>query len=1092
MDFFKRYSNLNDSQRKAVNIIDGPVLVIAGPGTGKTELLGVRVANILQKTDTLPENILCLTFTDSGANAMRQRLTEIIGKEAYKVAIHTFHSFGTEIINQNSQYFYNGAHFKPTDNVVGYEIIRGIFEKLDYNNPLVSQMNDEYTHISDAVKVISEIKKSGLSSDELLNILDLNDEIIFNVEKLLSPIFSNRISKNTAIQAKEHLDEIRKLATNNNINSIQSLAILITDSLSTAIDEVIASGKTPSITKWRNDWMEKDKSNAFILKSKNRQIKLRALVQIYEKYLAKMEKAEVFDYDDMILQIIEAMERFDDLRFNLQEQYQYILVDEFQDTNMAQMRILKNLTNNEVQGDTPNIMVVGDDDQAIYSFQGADISNILDFKKLYPKAEQITLTENYRSVSRILESSRDVITQGENRLETSNLELNKQLSANNKDAGLMQIHSADNIADERNWIADEIIKTIKSGVRPNDIAVITRHHRDIVSLLPYLSAKGIVANYERQDNALEQEIIVFIEKLSRLLVNIANGRLDEANANIPEVLSHPSFDFKPADIWRLSTLAYDNHKRWLDIMPEMKEFSPFCSWLIETSLIVNNTTLEKILDIIIGNPAAVKDKDGKYVSPIYNYYFSVKRIEKSPNEYLTYLESLRSIRAKLREYHGESLLTLDSFINFIELCRKVGETISVKRQSTASERAINILTAHKAKGQEFDTVYIFNAVDSVWGSHSKGHNRLINYPENLKLSPAGETNDERLRLFYVAMTRAKNQLHISYSIQNDSDKETVIADFLFGNKNTLKIDHNSDKSEIQIAEIDWYQKNIDPIDENMRDLLLPRLNDYKLSVTHMQKFLDVKDGGPQAFLIESLLKFPQEKSLSAIFGTLIHDTIEFAHKEYVATKKQLSSEKIIKKFESFLNLQHLSGDDYQRLKQRGNDVISGFTKKMFEIFNDNQICELNFNNQNCFLTDAHISGKLDLVEMDNVSKTIKVTDYKTGKPCYGWKGQTEMEKIKLHHYKQQLMFYKLLIENSRSYSKYQVDTGIMQFVEPSTDGSILSIETGFDEKEVEMFKKLVIAVWRHITSFDLPNVQNYSPSLKGILQFESDLIEDKI
>ena len=103
MDFIKRYNNLNSSQKQAVDTIDGPVMVIAGPGTGKTELLSVRTANILQKTDTLPENILCLTFTESGANAMRQRLTDIIGKDAYKVAVHTFHSFGSEVINQNGQ-----------------------------------------------------------------------------------------------------------------------------------------------------------------------------------------------------------------------------------------------------------------------------------------------------------------------------------------------------------------------------------------------------------------------------------------------------------------------------------------------------------------------------------------------------------------------------------------------------------------------------------------------------------------------------------------------------------------------------------------------------------------------------------------------------------------------------------------------------------------------------------------------------------------------------------------------------------------------------------------------------------------------------
>lgn len=178
MDFAKRYKQLNAAQKQAVDLIDGPVMVIAGPGTGKTELLSVRAANILKQTDTLPENILCLTFTESGATAMRERLIGIIGKDAYKVAIHTFHGFGTEIINQNREYFYRGALFQPADDLNRYEILRSIFDELDYKNPLASTMNSEYTHQSDAAKVISELKRSGLTSDELLAVLDASEATI--------------------------------------------------------------------------------------------------------------------------------------------------------------------------------------------------------------------------------------------------------------------------------------------------------------------------------------------------------------------------------------------------------------------------------------------------------------------------------------------------------------------------------------------------------------------------------------------------------------------------------------------------------------------------------------------------------------------------------------------------------------------------------------------------------------------------------------------------------------------------------------------------------------------------------------------------
>lgn len=159
MDFTSRYKKLNAAQKQAVDTIDGPVMVIAGPGTGKTELLSMRAANILAQTDTLPENILCLTFTDSGASAMRQRLSEIIGPNAYKIAIHTFHSFGTETINQNGSFFYHGANFRATSELSSYELLRSIFDELEYDNPLASKMNDEYTHLRDVLTTISELKK---------------------------------------------------------------------------------------------------------------------------------------------------------------------------------------------------------------------------------------------------------------------------------------------------------------------------------------------------------------------------------------------------------------------------------------------------------------------------------------------------------------------------------------------------------------------------------------------------------------------------------------------------------------------------------------------------------------------------------------------------------------------------------------------------------------------------------------------------------------------------------------------------------------------------------------------------------------------
>ncbi len=210
MSFSDRYHSLNSAQKQAVDTIEGPVMVVAGPGTGKTELLSVRVANILSKTDTLPENILCLTFTESGQAAMRERLVGIIGKDAYKVAIHTFHSFGSEVMSHNREYFYRNALFEPADDIKQYEILRGIFEELEFSNPLSSMMNGEYTHLSDAKRVISELKRSSaLTSDELLAVIQQSEASLDAIERILMPILSERVGKSTGAALHDALDEIR-------------------------------------------------------------------------------------------------------------------------------------------------------------------------------------------------------------------------------------------------------------------------------------------------------------------------------------------------------------------------------------------------------------------------------------------------------------------------------------------------------------------------------------------------------------------------------------------------------------------------------------------------------------------------------------------------------------------------------------------------------------------------------------------------------------------------------------------------------------------------------------------------------------------
>ena len=1111
MEKFKtRYNNLNSAQKEAVDTIDGPLLVVAGPGTGKTELLSMRAANILRATDTLPENILCLTFTDSGANAMRARLASIIGADAYKVAIQTFHSFGTEIINHHSEYFYRGADFSPADEVATYSILTDIFEELDYNNPLASKMNGDFTHLRDTAQVISELKQAGLSSSELLQIIDSNESLLDTIEPELAAIFANRISKTTIALLPPIANKIAELPAPQLPPAIAPLADALALSLARAFDEAVASGKTTPITAWRNTWLEKDAHGEFVFKDRKRHAKLRATAPIYDCYLAEMRQAELFDYDDMILNVVQAIEQHPDLRFNLQERYQYIMVDEFQDTNLAQLRILFNLTDTP-HGDAPNIMAVGDDDQAIYSFQGADVGNIHRFRKRYPNHASVVLTDNYRSSQEILNRAREIITQASGRLETS-MDIDKHLLAHaNNTSSQVTLSSLPSRQEEFAWIAESIQENITKGIKPSEIAVIARRHSDLIALLPYLNHGGIAVNYERRDNVLDDERVQLLELMARICVDIAAGEHDEANSLLPELVAQPMFDFDSEAIWRLSLQAYRNRTNWLEAMLASPTFQPLAKWLLDRAKASLTEPLETFLDTLIGVPqnyTANDDTDddnddsdaackptkshrNAFISPFYQYYFNSDILDSSPDTYLTALEALQTLRGKLREGAPDSTLLASDFLTLIDTYRQLNiPVVSIRRASETAQNAINLMSAHKSKGLEFDTVYVINSIDSMWGERVRSRSRLIGYSENLAISPNADSYDERIRLYFVAMTRAKRQLYLSYARSDDTAKDTLKASFLAGT-NLQEIDRqpSSTAALAEQSEIAWHDRLTAPISRTMKELLAPTLENYKLSVTHLNNFIDVTRGGPQNFLLNNLLRFPQAKSANAIYGTLIHTVLQHAHSHLAASGTRKPIEDITGEFIRLLHQQNLSDADLAFYSKRGIEALEAFLGAKYGTFTPSQKPELSFAGQGVVLGQARLTGSLDLVDIDN--QTITVTDYKTGKPSTSWTGKSDYEKIKLHKYRQQLMFYELLCANSRDYAKYDFGGAVLQFVEPDSRGDICQLDDRFSRDELADFQRLIAAVWRCVTTLELPDISNYQASYQGMIQFEKDLISSE-
>lgn len=1079
MDFDTRYAMLNDRQRQAVDHIEGPLLVIAGPGTGKTELLSMRAAQILQRTDTLPSNILCLTFTDSGAVNMRERLRQIIGEDAYKVAIHTFHSFGTDIISQHREYFFGGADMTPVDELTQHQIMRALFDNLPSRHPLASKNGDDFTYLGDTLRTISEFKQSGLTPDELRAICDDNQRVMDAIAPEITATFASKVTKHTIETFAELAQTTANIPTKPLPGHTTSYVEVLSLSLAHAVQAALADDSTKPITAWRNDWCKKDTHGAFQLKDALALEKLRASIDLYEAYSAELANRRAFDYDDMILTVLSALEQHPDLKANLREQFQYIMVDEFQDTNNAQLQLLFAISG---EGREPNVMAVGDDDQAIFSFQGADVGNIQKFRRFYADPPIVVLTDNYRSAEVVLTAAREVITQGSDRLESTIDGLSKQLTPHADATGAnVTLTEYASPSEERAGLARQIKQLIDSGTPPSDIAVLARRHYELIDLLPYLSAEGIQVNYERRDDALEQEVVRALLLLARIVLALSQNQQDEANALIPELLAHPAFGFAPRDIWQLSLGAYKQRALWLEQMLASTTFSDFANWLLERAAAAHAEPLEQQLDELlgVGTPSLA------------TYYFSPAALAAQPDAYLSALEALRTLRDRLRDHFTTDMPTLAQLIEFVDLTTSLGARITVVRQRADHQAgAIHLMSAHKAKGLEFPHVFVIGATDSAWGEKARGKSRLIRYPANLPLAPAGANYDERLRLFFVAMTRAKSTLSISYARTDSTGKDSLIASFLSRHTPYVAPQAPDIASATQTLETDWRARLTAPLTTDLQTALAPTLEHYKLSATHLNNFLDVSRGGPQHFLLNNLLRFPQAKSASASYGTAMHACLQHAHGLVRADGALPKHAVLLDYFTGQLRQQHLPERDFQDLNEQGRAALSAFLTARAADFTPTQLAELNFAEQGVVVGQARLTGALDLADIDPEQKTIFVTDYKTGKPAPTWRGRSDYEKIKLHKYRQQLLFYQLLVTQSQGYSGYTFTGGRLQFVEPDPQtGEILALEEQFSGEELAEFTRLIDIVWQRIMHLDLPDISGYSADYKGMVAFERDLLE---
>lgn len=1030
---------LNANQKRAVEYLNGPLLVLAGPGTGKTQLLSEKVSYILKNTDTNPENILCLTFTESGASNMRERLMTTIGKDALKVNIGTYHAFGSEILALYKNYSedYDRVLNSPVDEITQFKIVKDIQDRLPGHDILRGDS------IKNILEVISSAKKAGLTELDLKKIAEQNIEDSEVLSSAISPLLKNVVAHNYSASlenAYQPIYEIIKPYTEmkpilrNVERSIASLARELKDALA----EAVSTQKITPLTSWKNDHFEIDNKGNYRLKDRVANKKLVSVANIMAQYEAFLKENGLYDFNDMIEEAVHILHTDTGFKLSLEERFQYILLDEFQDTNPSQFAIVKELTDYE----KPNVMAVGDDDQAIFEFQGALSSNLTDFQQYY-SAEVIPLVDNYRSTQEILDFSRKIINQAPDRF------ADKELISHKDDLKASDIHRYEFISSdaECGFIADKISELVKSGVSQNEIAVISYKTKYFEPLLPYLKAHdGIKIAYEKRDDLFLDDKIHQIISICKYVYEIANEFTP--SVQLMEILSYPLFHLPMVEVIhqigaaraaRASAFDYLAKSEDEDVVKAMG----FLADLIAKSF---NEPLDLILNLIV----------------------SKMEVEKlSPYERFTFYENLASFKGKISKHYGEQPLRLKDLVLLMNDYQDAGMALTVNSPYRDSDEAVQILTAHKAKGLEFEYVFIISADHTAWGAGK--NNNLLVLPKNLThIRHTGMTDSERLRILYVALTRAKKGLYITNALRDFSGKspkrleyfeERAEGDVIISPlmpSGVVETMYNMPEVEIRENNVkNWVTAYIKK-SPDMRLIYKERVKNWKMSATSLTSFIDIVYAGPQSFFKSYILNTPREPDTeSLVLGNLVHKTFE------TVTNDNISNDDAIAFFLNELDRYDTDSEIKRRIRE-------GFPEKLltaltnFERILRNGKAEVDFSPDKIAVDGVPLVGKIDHITVNEEDKTIEVYDFKTS----GYHKDKWTSHKTLLKYMLQLEFYKLLLNNSPRYSKYKVTKAHILFVNPDGDNYVYDKVYDYDGISHEELINLMKVVYSYATTLD--------------------------
>jgi DNA helicase-2/ATP-dependent DNA helicase PcrA len=1009
--FQSALAGLNPEQLAAVNKMDGPVLVVAGPGTGKTQILAARIGKILTDTDALPNEILCLTYTDAGAVAMRKRLFEFIGPDAYRINIYTFHAFCNEIIQENLEYF-GKLNLESLSDLESAMLFRELVDEFDNDHLLKRFTGDVYYDTKRLKDLFSTMKRENW------------DAVM--IEK--------------AVQ--EYLDDIpnREEFVYKRANS--KTGIKVGDPKQKDIDAA-------------NELMKK----------------LVAAVREYQNYDVKMKAKGRYDYDDMIIWVLRAFRDNEEILRKYQERYQYILVDEFQDTSGSQNELLRFLLN---YWDVPNVFVVGDDDQSIFKFQGANMSNILDFASDYVSTlKTVVLKHNYRSNQHILDISKALIDNNQERL-TKQLKLDKDLQASHPRFTDMAIEPLireyENPDQELVDVSAQIKQLIDKGTEPGEIAVIYRNHSQVEEMIQYLEVKKIAVNTKRKIDILTQP---FGEKI----INIMSYLMMELDSPYSgdellfEILHYDFFNIAPIEIAKASIAvsqenfaANSRDKVKTSIRRYISELRPPAQpdlfapdKYMEMRYLMNN--IDDLLKSAVNSTLQAFFQDVIAKMGILKYI--MQQEDKGG-----YMQMLTSFFDFLKDESRKNPdIKLSDLIATIDLMKKNGIRLDLNKV-IFSDNGVNFLTAHGSKGLEFEYVFFIGCDKRTWDS--KGRNSGFSLPDTLTRAVSDDTaqKEEARRLFYVAVTRAKQCLMISYASKDkkgkDQEASQFIGEILASTDTQLQYpkvpaDTMVDFIATQFSEVE--KPKVELLDKNYINQLL---QSYTLSVTHLNNYLDC----PLRFYFQCLIRVPSGKSPSATFGQAVHWALNKTYRLLKENENEfLSTEQFMNEFKWYMarNRDSFTKDEYKLRLAYGEKILPPYYEQNVGGWNKIAVTEKSI--KNIEINGVPIKGNLDKMEFDG--KNVTVVDYKTGK--------VRNAKDKLLRptfdapmggdYWRQGVFYKILVDHDRTNDWEVIDT-IFDFVEPVSEGEYYREKYVISPADIEMVTEQITDTYAKIMAHE--------------------------